>query len=122
MYLQARILLNTGKRIPSDVLRRVAPKPGILEVKRAESSGPARRTSAFDPQMVARFYDPVPPNAKRVGLVFPPLYDPTIVSADHRGIVIAGFEWVQFDDKLRGMVRQAWWLQSTASLGGTPAP
>lgn len=122
MFLQARVLLNAGKRIPSDVLRRVVPKPGILEIKRAEASGLTGRASAFDPQTIARFYDPVPPNARRSGLVFAPLYDPTIVSADHRGIVIAGFEWVEFDDKLRGMVRQAWWLQSTSKLGGTQTP
>lgn len=122
MYLQARILLNGGKRIPSDVLRRVTPKNGLLEIKPAERSGLATRVSAFDPQMVARFWEPVPTGAREQRQVFPSLYDPTIVKVDRRGLVIAGYEWVEFDDRLRGMVRQAWWLQATSTLGGTPAP
>ncbi|MCX9158041.1 hypothetical protein OPU71_18115 [Niveibacterium sp. 24ML] len=122
MFLQARILLNAGKRIPADVLRQVTPKTGLLEIKRAGSSGVAQPPSAFDPHTVARFWDPVPSGAKVQRQVFPPLYDPTIITIDIRGMLIAGFEWVDFDDRLRGMVRQAWWLQATSTIGGTPAP
>lgn len=122
MYLQARILLNCGKRIPSDVLRRVAPKAGLLEIKRADRSSGSGRASAFDPQMVARFWEAVPSGARDQRQLFPPLFEPNIVKVDPRGLVIAGYEWVEFDDRLRGMVRQAWWLQATSTLGGTPAP
>lgn len=122
MYLQARILLNFGKRIPSDVLRQVTPKAGLLEIKPAERTGLSTRSSTFDPQMVARFWEPVPHSARVQRQVFPTLYEPTIMKVDRRGMVIAGYEWVEFEDRLRGMVRQAWWLQATSTLGGTPAP
>ncbi len=122
MYLQARMLLSFGKRIPSEVLRRVAPKAGLLEIKPAERSGLTTQARALEPRMVARFLEAVPSGAREQRLVFPALYEPAIVKVDHRGMLLAGYEWATYPDHLRGMVRQVWWLQATSSLGGTPAP
>jgi len=122
MFLQARVLLNYGKRIPPDVLRQVTPKTGLLEIKPGDRSRLSARSSALEPRLVALFWEPVPSGAREQRQIFPALCEPTIVKVDQRGMLIAGYEWVAYPDLLRGMVRQVWWLQATSTLGGTPAP
>lgn len=122
MFLQARILLNYGKRILSDALRRVTPKTGLLEIKPAERSSSSPGAGGLEPRLVAHFWEAVPSGARQRRQVFPTRYEPMIVKVDQRGMLIAGYEWAEYPDRLRGMVRQVWWLQATSSLGGTPAP
>lgn len=103
MLFSVVLMFHEGIRLPADTLRSAIPTVGRLVIDDWREGNAERRALR-----VARLKHPTISYSPEL---LHPLFDPTVIRCDQRGMVLMGFENHAQPDRQVLQVVQQWWLR-----------